>query len=315
MTRVAAVLVAVVALVAPAVSGAAWTQQPGPVLTGNRDNWEHGIIGEPTVLYLGGRYRMWYTAGYSDHNALGYATSSDGVRWVKRPQPVLGQGASGFTGNVTHTNVVHYRGLFYAYFNQDATSLGHVDPALYLATSSDGVRWKVQSAPVVTAGSWDNSLANSFEWVDKTGWHMVYEAMDEAAGAGGRYLIGLASSRDGVRWQKTAGPLLALRHGSGMTGGPWVVHGRGGFTLYYHASLGDGSGGDVNLPTDIYAAHSTNLLDWTSPAAPVVGRDFPAWQAFQVADPSVVTAHGRTLMFFAAWSSTAGGIGVATLSG
>lgn len=305
------------AAVTLAGSGSVWIQRAAPVFVSNPDSWEHAAAGEPTVLYDHGLFRMWYTAGYSDHDGLGYATSRDGLHWTRYAgNPVLGQGGSGFAGNVTHTSVLEWRGRYYAYFNQDATSLGHIDPNLYRATSPDGVHWTVGPRPVLEPGDWDNSLANSYVWVDAHGtWRMLYEAMDNTAGKYGRYLIGLASSPDGVTWTKDpASPLLSLRLGTGMTGGPWLVTGRGGYALYYHASTGtDSIGGDPNLPTDIYVAHSTDLVHWTPSPTPIVPRLYPDWEGYQTSDPTVVVARGRTMIYFAAWGPHGGGVGLATL--
>jgi hypothetical protein len=48
------------------------------------------------VLSNGGEYEMWYNGFDSSHTRIGYATSTNGVGWVKHPNnPVLDVGASG----------------------------------------------------------------------------------------------------------------------------------------------------------------------------------------------------------------------------
>lgn len=48
---------------------------------------EGGAIGEPTVIFENGTYRMWYSGDewykYSPNNKLFYAESADGVHWTK----------------------------------------------------------------------------------------------------------------------------------------------------------------------------------------------------------------------------------------
>jgi hypothetical protein len=60
--------------------GHAWLDQPTPAFTANED-WEHGSVYEPNLIYHGGRWKMWYVAGSNYENYLvhGYAESEDGV--------------------------------------------------------------------------------------------------------------------------------------------------------------------------------------------------------------------------------------------
>ncbi len=74
---------------ARSTDGINWTKEPNPVL--RRDHpWEALHVYEPCVIHdaASGVFRMWYTASNgSGDNALGYATSRDGVQWEKRQIP------------------------------------------------------------------------------------------------------------------------------------------------------------------------------------------------------------------------------------
>jgi hypothetical protein len=59
--------------------------QPEPVFVANED-WEHGSVYEPNLLYHDGKWKMWYVAGSNqeDHVVQGYAESQDGATgWSK----------------------------------------------------------------------------------------------------------------------------------------------------------------------------------------------------------------------------------------
>jgi hypothetical protein len=59
--------------------GEAWIDQPEPAFRANQD-WEHGSVFEPNLIYHGGKWKMWYVAGsnYEDYLIHGYSESDDG---------------------------------------------------------------------------------------------------------------------------------------------------------------------------------------------------------------------------------------------
>jgi len=65
--------------------GSAWQAQSAPVF-GAEEDWEHGSVFEPNLLYHDGKWRMWYVAGSHRENYLvhGCAESPDGRTWEKR---------------------------------------------------------------------------------------------------------------------------------------------------------------------------------------------------------------------------------------
>lgn len=79
--------------------GVNWTKYPGnPVLNiGNPGSWDDMWVGVPAVIKRNNRFEMWYSAlseadiatGRYDTIRIGYATSYDGINWVKYPNPVL----------------------------------------------------------------------------------------------------------------------------------------------------------------------------------------------------------------------------------
>jgi len=59
--------------------GEQWVDQPQPAFTANQD-WEHGSVYEPNLIYHDGRWKMWYVGGSNQEDYLvqGYAESADG---------------------------------------------------------------------------------------------------------------------------------------------------------------------------------------------------------------------------------------------
>lgn len=65
--------------------GYTWRDQPQPAFAAN-ENWEHGSVYEPNVIYHDGKWRLWYVAGSNaeDYLVQGYAESPDGrSNWSK----------------------------------------------------------------------------------------------------------------------------------------------------------------------------------------------------------------------------------------
>jgi hypothetical protein len=61
-------------------NGEAWIDQPTPAFAANEE-WEHGSVYEPNLIYHDGKWKMWYVAGsnHEDYLVQGYAESDDGV--------------------------------------------------------------------------------------------------------------------------------------------------------------------------------------------------------------------------------------------
>lgn len=59
--------------------GERWVDQPEPAFRACED-WEHGSVYEPNLIYHEGKWKMWYVAGsnYEDYLVQGYAESDDG---------------------------------------------------------------------------------------------------------------------------------------------------------------------------------------------------------------------------------------------
>ena len=133
-----------------------WTKDPGnPVLApGPPGAWDYPEVHGHAVVFdeadkaasSDGTYKMWYNGGRFDPFHVGYATSADGIRWVKNDQPVLSPGPPGTWDDETvfvSTSVVlddrpgqnraRFK-LWYGGWDGSQEQIG-------LATSTDGIRW------------------------------------------------------------------------------------------------------------------------------------------------------------------------------
>jgi len=139
---------------ARSTDGAVWEACPAnPVLQdGLGDVWDGDYVTQPSVLYDGTQYRMWYV-GYDGRNMrIGYATSVDGVVWQKHasnPVIVLGDADSWDDAGVSSPTVL-YDGTQYKmwYTGYDGTNM-----RIGYATGDDGITWqKHTSNPVLNLG-------------------------------------------------------------------------------------------------------------------------------------------------------------------
>lgn len=141
---------------ATSTDGSLWTKYPGNPLPGlvpgASGAWDDSGMAPNTVLYDGSIYGMWYTAVKYDGSygtwRLGYASSDDGITWIKEDDPVL-VGTEPWESNyVYYPEVVPSGGGFAMWYS--ALVPGLTANSGY-ATSPDGLHWgKWPSNPVLT---------------------------------------------------------------------------------------------------------------------------------------------------------------------
>lgn len=72
--------------VASSTDGTTFTKLPGPILGASNGGWDSGLVPRaPSVIALGGEYRMFYEA----NGRIGEARSTDAETWEREPEPVL----------------------------------------------------------------------------------------------------------------------------------------------------------------------------------------------------------------------------------
>jgi predicted GH43/DUF377 family glycosyl hydrolase len=143
-----------------------WTVLPEPVLTaGGAEGDEAGGLTWPSVVTTDDGFAMYFTQARDPHRGgpIGMATSTDGLTWTRRDEPVLTADVDSWElTTLDRPRVVRTdAGYVMVYAGRNLTDRG-------LATSPDGITWtRVGDAPAITkadfpvAGdAWDAALVH-----------------------------------------------------------------------------------------------------------------------------------------------------------
>ncbi len=155
-------------------NGIQWVKHPDPVVVvGQTGEWDNYFLEGPSVIKENNSYKMWYAAfdynadgQVSDYKvAIGYATSTDGINWVKYSgNPVLLPSNDEWDAvYVQDPHVVKYNGGYHMWYGGTDVYDNYFQQTGY-AFSHDGISWeKSKNNPVVkrgVAGSWDGNTAS-----------------------------------------------------------------------------------------------------------------------------------------------------------
>lgn len=141
-----------------------WTVDPEPLVTAGAEGaWDAGGVSWPSVVATDDGWAMYYAAGdgpRTQSGAIGMATSSDGVTWTKRDEPVL-TASSAWEGDALDRPRVQRvdDGWLMVYTGSTLNQRG-------FAWSDDGISWTPDpSNPVISAddfpvdgNTWDTAL-------------------------------------------------------------------------------------------------------------------------------------------------------------
>jgi hypothetical protein len=159
--------------------GTVWTKHPdNPVLApGPNGAWDDYWVYPHTVILEGGTYRMWYGGDNGVVEQIGYAESTDGVTWTKRPHPVLevGKLPGAWDSEVVGNPYVISDGATYQmwYTGSDGSENGGIG----YAVSSDGISWTKHAGNPVLSSSpqgFDFSTPVSFDGTTYNMWYTVH---------------------------------------------------------------------------------------------------------------------------------------------
>ena len=175
-----------------------------PVLaTGAEGSWDEQEANGPAVIKDGGIYQMWYHGCNADYSicSIGYATSANGLDWVKHPgNPVLtGAGGEWDESYMFWPSVVKDGSTYKMWYLS-------LDGEIGLATSPDGVSWtKYADNPVLSEG-WDGVEIKNHTVITDSGSFKMWLNSGTGASLG----IGYAESTDGISWTMSiSNPVLA----------------------------------------------------------------------------------------------------------
>jgi predicted GH43/DUF377 family glycosyl hydrolase len=182
---------------AESVDGINWNRPvTDPVLSpGLPGSWDDLCVAPGAIIYEEEQYSMFY-GGFSDPYGIwhtGLATSTDGINWVKYPNPIL-YASGGMEYQVTPSSVIKIDSIYYLYYT--GRNLPYLD--IRLATSIDKVNWtKYSGNPILTYNEWWEDTGVYYPCVYKTSNSFVMIFMNQAGNG-----FGKATSPDGINWTK-----------------------------------------------------------------------------------------------------------------
>ena len=279
-----------------------------------------GLMGDPTVLYEGGRFRMWYSGGRrvgAEMWQVGIveAGSADGLLWADPKDlaedvvPVLDAGTPGLDEYGIETAAVlrDPGGGYRMYFTGDRSAAPASLHVIGMATSPDGTTWTKRDAPVLTATlAWEQPFdAGGFAVggvlepsviVEDGVWRMWYQGFGHEGDAPAYARFGHATSPDGVVWTKRDEPVFrgqGLEFDAFGVGHTNVVKDPvDGYHLFY-----------VGISADellrLGHAWSADGLVWQpNPGNPVLSGEPGEWDAGLVGGPSALIVDGALRVYY-----------------
>lgn len=202
--------------------------EQNPIFTGTgEDTWDQHIRERGFILREEGMYKMWYTGYNGGGDAvkkLGYATSVDGIRWIRYPEnPIYDEY---WTEDIF---VIHYQGKYYM-LAEGKNDIAH------MLISDDGIHWtnegdldirKINGESIDTGPYGTPTL-----WIEDGKWYLFYERNDAA--------IWLAVSTDHQVWTNVQDdPVVSPGPGKYDAYGvafDQIVKYNGRYYAYYHAT-------------------------------------------------------------------------------
>lgn len=201
-----------VGLVSSPTLESGWSYYAGnPVLTGGGPGaWDESGVGLAMVIKDEGIYKMWFTGRNANNfEAIGYATSPDGVTWSKfAGNPVLEVTPGSWEGESVLGSYVIKEGNTYKMWYYGSTgAIVSAAANIGYATSPDGINWsKSPENPVLEVGapgSWDNPVAGGpVVLFDRGKYLMWYTGSNAPTLPPGFPQSGFAISDDGIHWTK-----------------------------------------------------------------------------------------------------------------
>jgi len=204
--------------------------------------WEEDV-NRPSVVHRGKWYEMWYTGQAHGRSAIGYADSSDGVKFERKAdQPVLRSDVAWEKGAAMCPHVLwdgmsgSYRMWYSAGDQYEPDSIGY-------AESTDGRQWTKSAAnPIFTPDRsrlWESHKVTACHVMrEGAGYLMFYIGFQDE----NRAQIGMARSKDGLHWERfDANPIVrpgADAWDADAVYKPTVVRDGGRWLLWYNGRRG-----------------------------------------------------------------------------
>lgn len=304
-----------------------------PVLQqSNNPDWDNQFIDPGAMVVHDGMFHMFFNGinGFPAPVGVGYATSPDGYHWTRQVgEPVLSAETlkdTNFPGsNLFVTSaLVEPNGTWVLYFYTlgGGGFMGPGEIGRATAPAPTGP-WTIHPDPVLNpgpSGSWDEvQVSGPNVLKTEEGYLMYYDAL----GQGKISMIGMATSSDGIQWEKyndpatndsafaESDPILTVSPqgwDSKRVLDPNVIKTPNGFEMIYLATSGTGkfAPGEFSFG----AATSSDGVIWMkSDQNPILSnRDHPQWsQAFLA---TLLFVEETYFLYFDLVTSASGGTNV-----
>lgn len=287
-------LISIFYLYSPSSIFSIWSKTDHPVLpAGSSSQWDSKIAGAPSVLLENGKFRMWYEGNDGGKWRIGYAESTDGVVWNKRPLFLLESFDTSTNFNLNDPNVIKLNNKYYMWFGSSTPSLNNFH--INFTLSNDGFIWNQPTFNILPEKfSWEFGLGTSFPFVlyDKGIYKMWFASQGVFNGID-KWRLGYAESVDNIIWHKKASPLLESLASEGVDlGRPYILKENGIYHLWYHS--------DKN----IYHAYSYDGINFLRDKDNPVMKPGPQqFDNLRVTTPFVLHVDNKYYMFYTGMST------------
>jgi predicted GH43/DUF377 family glycosyl hydrolase len=264
--------------------------QPEPVLT--RGDWDSSDVLNPSVLFRDTVYVNFYSGFDGKTWHTGLAQSADGRHWRKAGKVLSPDPATWEGSYIAANGSAVFEGGEYWYWYQ----AGPRDtPSIGFARSADGRSWRKEPKPVLEPGprgSFDErGVADPYVVRFGEFYYLYYLGQNRAR----EQSIGIARSRDGIKWEKLRSNPVLKPGLSGMDeqglGEPAVWKSSGTYWMLF-------TGRDAKENRALGLAHSLDGVHWER--APDVIRGTEGWNSRVICDPTVVVQSDYAQIWFGA---------------
>lgn len=284
-------------LVNPAAANE-WSKYGVPVLdVGRLGEWDDELIISPSVVLDSDSYKMWYTGVHNKHWKIGFATSSDGINWLKYPNnPVIDRNAQ--NEEITEPSVLYRNGRYHMWY----TAWLFGTPAINYTNSTDGINWEPSKEVLLLSQAWEGNTLSQADvvWTNE-GYKIFYNGNSNDT-----WKIGMAESGDGINWGKyVSNPVFTPNSSEAPTSAsPSVLYNGNNYVMFYHSK---------NPAIYINYATSSDGITWNrSTDNPVITTSPSKFDSEQIVAPTVILRNNMYQLWYSGYDGEHWRIGYAT---
>jgi pimeloyl-ACP methyl ester carboxylesterase len=276
---------------------ALWYQYPNNPIVKSDINYRN-----PHIIYDNGVYKMFVDELKNDIFGISYLQSTNGINWEKLSDDFIITPQSSYynESNVAEATVIK-SDKYHMWFTS-VNSLGYV---IWHATSSDGTNW-IRDSNFALKGkdSWElNGLAHPSALFLNNQYYLWYAGWGISS-----WQLGLATSQDGINWDKHQNNPLNLPNNYGHVAGFFVEYDNGKFIIYYHT-------GGSNA-TAIHYAISNDGIDWYCPDKEknclLLTAGNGLWDNRMIIGPNVIRNNSNRYLYYTGYGNIGWKIGLVT---